>query len=169
MNLRHNKFAYRAPLTAIAVSAMLLVGGVTSANAWHNGYRHQGPGLGGILGGAAIGAIIGGAAKGKKGAVVGAGIGAVVGAAASANARSAPPPPPRRTYYPPVPAPVYGRGLVCDVQASLARLGYNPGPVDCIFGQQTSSAIGSFQYYSKLAVTGQPSQTLLYHLRQAGG
>ncbi len=168
MNLQHSKFTYGAPLTAIAVSAMLLMGSATGANAWHNGYKHQGSGLGKILGGAAAGAIIGGIVKGKKGAAIGAGAGALVGAAASANSRAAPPPPPP-VYAAPVPAPVYGQGLVCDIQSSLLRLGYNPGPVDCIFGQMTSDAIGTFQYYSKFAVTGQPSQTLLYQLKQAGG
>lgn len=167
INFQQRKFTYGVPLTAIAVSAMLLAGSATSASAGHiNG--HRGSGLGNILGGAAVGALIGGAAKGKKGAAVGAGIGALVGAAASSNARPAPPPRPAYAAPPP-PRPVYGGGLVYNIQASLSRLGYNPGPVDGVYGQRTADAIGAYEFDNKLAVTGQPSDSLLYHLKQSGG
>lgn len=162
MKLQHNKFNYGAPLTAIAVSAMLLLGSASGANAYHRGNAHV---LGNALGGAIGGALIGGAIKGKKGAATGAAIGAAVGIAASSGARRPPPPPP--TYYPP--APVRGTQLVYDIQSSLNRLGYNPGPIDGIFGQLTSDAIGTFQYNRQLAVTGQPSEALRYQLKQAGG
>ena len=162
MNLQHNKLTYGAPLTAIAVSAMLLMGSASGANAWHYGKAH---GVGGLLGGAIVGGAIGGAVKGKKGILPGAAIGAVVGGvAAGSRARPAPRPRPR-AYYPP--APVYGRGLVYDIQASLSRLGYSPGPLDGVYGQLTADAIGSFQYNSQLPVTGRPPVALLSQSNQA--
>ena len=111
----------RGPLTAMAVSAMLLVGSVSSADAWHNSRKH-GPG---IIGGAAAGGLLGAAIGGKKGIVPGLIIGGAVGAATSS--RAAPPPPPQ-PYYPP--RPVQAGGLVYNIQISLSRLGYNPGPID---------------------------------------
>jgi len=149
----------RGPLTAMAVSAMLLVGSVSSADAWHRGHRH-GPG---IIGGAAAGGLLGAAIGGKKGIVPGLVIGGAVGAATSPR-RAAPPP---RPYYPP--RPVYNRGLVYNIQVSLSRLGYNPGPIDGAFGQLTADAISSYEYNNQIAVTGQPSDGLYYHLKQAGG
>lgn len=148
--------------TAMAFSTLLIVASASSAAAQ---YRN-GPSLGGVLGGAAVGAIIGGAAKGGKGAAVGAGIGAVVGGAASAAARSAPPPPPR---YGPPRGPAYNGGLVYNIQLSLTNLGYDPGPVDGVYGQRTGDAISAYQYNNRLPVTGQPSQAVYAHMRQSGG
>lgn len=130
----------------------------------------QGSGLGSVIGGAAVGAIVGGAVKGKKGAAVGAGVGAALGAAAAANSRNARrnPPPPR--YYQPAPRqPVYGNGLVYNIQVSLTNLGYNPGPVDGVYGQRTADAISAYEYNNQLPVTGQPSQGIYQHMRQSGG
>lgn len=175
MNLQPSKFTIGAPLGAIAVSAMLLMGSVTGASAGH-GYQHQGSGLGAVLGGAALGAIIGGAAKGKKGAAVGAGVGAAVGLAATANRRRAAPPPHQPAYAAPAPGPVYATpsqaypgNLVYDIQNSLARLQYNPGPIDGIYGRRTADAIGQYEFNSELPVTGQPSEALRYRLQQQAG
>ena len=157
--LRKSRFTYGAPLTAIAVSAILLMGSTTGADAWHYGRGH-GPG---VLGGAVIGGGIGAAVGGKKGILPGVVGGAIVGGALSSRpARSAPPPP-----LPP--RPVYNNGLVYNIQLSLARLGYSPGPVDGVYGQLTADAISAYEYNSKLPVTGQPTQGLYYHLKQAGG
>lgn len=167
-NHQQDKFAIGAPMRAIAASVILLAGSISSANAGHyNG--HQGSGLGAILGGAAVGAVIGGAVKGGKGAAVGAGVGAVVGAAASSGSRAGPPPPPPppRPYHPP--RPVYDQGLVYNIQASLSRLGYNPGPLDGAYGQLTADAISSYEYNNQIAVTGIPTEGLYYHMKQAGG
>ena len=154
-------FLRSGPLTAMAVSAMLLMGSVSSANAWHNGTRHGA----GLLGGAIVGGAIGAAVGGKKGILPGAVIGGAVGAATSP--RAAPPPPPPRPYYPP--RPVYNNGLVYNIQVSLSRLGYNPGPIDGAYGQLTADAISSYEYNNQLAVTGRPSEGLYYHMKQAGG
>lgn len=123
----------------------------------------------GILGGAIIGGAIGGAVKGKKGVLPGAIIGGVVGgAAANSRARQAPPPPPR--YYQPAPRPpVYQNSLVYNIQASLTRLGYNPGPVDGVYGQRTADAISAYEYNNQLPVTGQASNNVYYHMKQSGG
>ena len=150
-------------VSALAVSAFLVLGTASNADAWHYGKRH-GPTVGGVLGGAAVGAIIGGAVKGGRGAAVGAGVGAVVGGAASAAARSAPPPP---RYGPPPPA--YNGGLVYNIQISLTNLGYDPGPVDGVYGRRTADAISAYQYNNQLPVTGQPSPAVYQHMRQSGG
>jgi hypothetical protein len=54
---------------------------------------------------------------------------------------------------------------VRDIQAALAALGYNPGPVDGIMGSKTRTAIRAFQRDEKLTVDGKPSDALLAHLR----
>jgi len=149
---------------ALAVSAFLVMGSVSGADAWHRGYQHSGPSLGGVLGGAAAGAIIGGAVKGGRGAAVGAGVGAVLGGAASAAARPAPPPP--RPY---APRPIYDNGLVYNIQISLTNLGYNPGAPDGVYGRRTADAISAYQYNNQLPVTGRPSPAVYSHMRQSGG
>lgn len=157
-----NKLTRSGPLTSLAVAGMLFIGSVSTADAWHNGHRHGG----GLLGGAIVGGAIGAAVGGKKGILPGAVIGGAVGAATSPRAGSPPPPPPR-PYYPP--RPVYDRGLVYNIQVSLSRLGYNPGPIDGAYGQLTADAISSYEYNNQIAVTGIPSDGLYYHMKQAGG
>ncbi|MEW5891426.1 MAG: peptidoglycan-binding domain-containing protein, partial [Pseudomonadota bacterium] len=39
-------------------------------------------------------------------------------------------------------------------QQLLAQAGYSPGPVDCVFGSQTNSAVRAFQQARGLAVDG---------------
>lgn len=153
------KLTFSSVACAAALSAFVLIGSAPSADA-----QNRGPTLGGVLGGAAVGAIIGGAAKGGRGAAVGAGIGAVVGGAASAAARPAPPP---RRYGPPPPA--YNSGLVYNIQVSLSNLGYNPGPLDGVYGRRTADAISAYQYNNQLPVTGRPSQAVYSHMVQSGG
>lgn len=153
---------FTGTLLALAASGMLVLASATTANAWHNGHAHTGAG---ILGGAVVGGAIGGAVKGKKGILPGAIIGGVVGGAA-ASSRPAPPPP--RAYAPP-PPPVYQNGLVYNIQVSLSRLGYNPGPVDGVYGQLTADAISAYEYNNQLPVTGQPSPGLYNHMKASGG
>jgi hypothetical protein len=153
------------PLTAMTVSAMLLLGSTSGADADYRGYAHS-HGGGGLLGGAIVGGAIGGVVGGKKGIIPGAIIGGAVGAATSSAARPAPPPPPR-AYYPP--APAYDSGLVYNIQNSLTLLGYNPGPIDGVYGQRTADAISAYEYNNQLPVTGQPSPGVHYHMKQAGG
>lgn len=163
MTTSRMKYFGRNAISAAALSALLLGGSAMTASA-----DHGGPHGGGILGGAAAGAIIGGAIKGKKGVLPGAIIGGVVGGAASSRARPAPPPP---GYYapPPPPQPAYQNGLVYNIQASLTRLGYNPGPIDGVYGQRTAEAISAYEYNKRLPVTGQPSPGLLQMLQADGG
>jgi hypothetical protein len=119
---------------------------------------------GGVVG-AIIGGIVGGGRGAGTGAAIGAGVGVVTGAAeADANARAAYGPP---QYYGPPPG--QGGNLVYDTQASLARLGYDPGPVDGVYGQRTSDAISQFQVYNHLPVDGRPSPALLDLMVQQGG
>ncbi len=118
---------------------------------------------GGIVG-AIIGGIVGGGKGAGRGAAIGAGIGIITGAAeADARARRAH----DRQYYGP-PPPASGN-LVYDIQAQLTQLGYDPGPVDGVYGQRTADAIGQYQYYNQLPSDGQPSPQLLDHMVRHGG
>ena len=118
---------------------------------------------GGVVG-AIIGGIVGGGRGAATGAAIGAGVGVVSGAAeANANARAAYAQP----YYGPPPGA--GGNLVFDTQASLTRLGYDPGPVDGVFGQRTANAISQFQVYNRLPVDGRPSPALLDLMIRQGG
>jgi hypothetical protein len=118
---------------------------------------------GGVVG-AIIGGIVGGGRGAGTGAAIGAGVGVITGAAeADANARAAYAQP----AYGPPPGP--GGNLVYDTQASLSRLGYDPGPVDGVFGQRTADAISQFQVYNRLPVDGRPSPALLDLMVQQGG
>jgi hypothetical protein len=120
---------------------------------------------GGIVG-AVIGGIVGGGRGAGTGAAIGAGVGALAGAAeADANARAAYGPP---QYYGAPPGPG-GGGLVYDTQAALSRLGYDPGPVDGVYGQRTADAISQFQVYTRLPVDGRPSPALLDMMVRQGG
>jgi predicted lipid-binding transport protein (Tim44 family) len=155
------RFTCGGLLSVVAVSAMLILGSASNANAWHQGRAHT---FGGVVTGGAVGGIIGGVVGGKKGVIPGAIIGGVVGGAA-ANARRQPPPP--RTYYQQPPA--YTCGLVCGIQSSLIKLGYNPGPVDGAYGQKTADAISAFEYNNQLPVTGQATPQIHNYMKQLGG
>lgn len=158
-------FSFSGLLLAAAASILFVMSAATDARAWHKGHAHTG---GGLLGGAIIGGAIGGAVKGKKGVLPGAIIGGAVGAAAASQARPAPPPPPRY-YQPAPPPPVYNSGLVYNIQLSLTKLGYNPGPVDGVYGQRTADAISAYEYNNQLPVTGQATDGVYYHMKQSGG
>ncbi|MGA8690087.1 MAG: peptidoglycan-binding domain-containing protein [Methyloceanibacter sp.] len=112
----------------------------------------------GVQGGV-VGAIIGGLVGGGRGV----GTGGAAEADANARARAAY----ESEYYgePPLPG---GPGLVHDIQAFLVRLGYNPGPVDGVYGQRTADAISQYQYASRLSVDGRPSPQLLNFMISQG-
>jgi hypothetical protein len=120
-------------------------------------------GVQGGIAGALIGGIVGGG-SGKSigtGAAIGAGVGVVAGAVeADANAKRA---------YRYSAAPPGGPNLVADTQAALTRLGYNPGPVDGVYGPATADAISQYQYAYRLPADGRPSPQLLDHMIHHGG
>lgn len=153
-------------LFAVVLSAGMLVSTAQESSAQVVKRAVQG----GLLG-AGIGAIAGGGRGAGTGAAIGAGIGAVVGASERANAAPPPrrygPPPPHHGYAPPPPR--YNDPLVADIQVSLNRLGYDPGPVDGVFGQRTADAIRAYEYNNRLPLTGEPSPHLHNHMMQHGG
>ncbi len=55
---------------------------------------------------------------------------------------------------------------VASIQAGLLKLGYDPGPVDGIFGSRTKTAIREYQIDNGLNVTGRPSAALTMSLRR---
>ena len=115
----------------------------------------------GVQGGV-VGAIIGGIVGGGRGA----GVGLVTGAAeADANARAYH----DSQYYGAPPPPPGGSDLVFNIQTSLARLGYDPGPPDGVYGQQTADAISQYQHANRLPVDGRPSPQLLNIMISQGG
>ncbi len=118
-------------------------------------------GVQGGVAGAIIGGIIDGGKGAGRGAAIGAGVGIVAGAIeAENNARRA---------YAYGAAPYGAPDLVYDTQVALYRLGYNPGPLDGVYGQHTAEAISEYEYAYRLPVTGQPSPALLDHMARHGG
>ncbi len=128
-------------------------------------------GIAGAVGGAILGGIIDGGKGAARGAAIGGTIG-VIGGALDESARA-------REYedrdYDPYPGPrrrpvsAARSELVHSIQQSLTRLGYEPGPVDGVYGHKTSQAISMYQDENDLLVTGQPSRALLSHLEKNGG
>ncbi len=59
-------------------------------------------------------------------------------------------------------------GSVRAAQAELARLGYNPGPIDGVNGPRTAGAIRAFQRAQRLPETGSLTPETLGRLRVAG-
>ena len=62
-----------------------------------------------------------------------------------------------------------GDATVVRVQSGLARLGYDPGPVDGRLGPRTTQAIRHYQRAHGLLVDGYASPALVAHLEQRGG
>jgi hypothetical protein len=146
-------------LVGVLALAMSIAGGATSATAQVIERGVQGGVVGAIIGG-----IVGGGRGAGTGAAIGAGVGLATGAAeANANARAAY----DSQYY--APPPPGGPGLVHSIQSSLTRLGYDPGPVDGVYGARTADAISQFQYSNRLPVDGQPSPQLLNIMISQGG
>lgn len=54
-----------------------------------------------------------------------------------------------------------GKELILQIQEGLTRLGYQPGPVDGVFGKKTASAIKLFQSQNGLATDGKATPSLL--------
>ena len=56
------------------------------------------------------------------------------------------------------------KSAVSQVQAGLAKLGYDPGPIDGTLGSRTDSAIRDYQRDQKLLVDGRPTLELAQHI-----
>ena len=61
--------------------------------------------------------------------------------------------------------PAAGRGRMVRIQQTLHELGYDPGPVDGIYGRRTGAAIRRFQQDHGLPVDGRPGDDLLQALQ----
>jgi hypothetical protein len=124
-------------------------------------------GLQGGVAGAIVGGIVGGGRGIGKGAAIGAGVGAVAGAIEADQRRVRR----DRAYvaYPPPPPAYYDPYLIRDIQGSLYRLGYDPGPIDGQYGRGTADAIAAYQSDYGLPVNGRPSGRLLGDMRRNGG
>jgi Putative peptidoglycan binding domain len=117
---------------------------------------------GGVVG-AIIGGIVGGGRGAGTGAAIGAGVGLVTGAA-EADARAY-----YDSQYYGAPPPPGGSELVYSIQTSLARLGYDPGPADGLYGERTADAISQYQHANRLPVDGRASPQLLNIMISQGG
>jgi len=158
--------SYLACLGALAFVLSVAVGSMTPTVA-------QAQVLDRLIQGAIGGAVIGGVTDGHhgvgRGAAIGAAAGAVIGAIEQEEDRKA-----RQHEYDHTstyPSRSVSRQdpLVLDIQSSLTRLGYEPGPVDGAFGNRTSRAISEYQKENGLLVTGQPSGALLTHMNKKDG
>lgn len=56
--------------------------------------------------------------------------------------------------------------VVVEIQKGLARLGYEPGPIDGIVGSQTRNAIRQFERDHRLLVDGRASPQLARYIRR---
>ena len=76
---------------------------------------------------------------------------------------------PRQPSYaePYTPPPAYNREQVAEIQRLLTDLGYEPGPIDGLFGEKTARGIRAFERANGLPVTGVPSDELIPELRHA--
>lgn len=75
-----------------------------------------------------------------------------------------------QTVQPSVPAPAGPDAtVVIEIQKSLIRLGFNPGPVDGKLTPATVNAIKQYQTKMGLIEDGHPSQPLLAHMLKNGG
>ncbi len=119
-------------------------------------------------------ALSGGAIGAAGGAVIGAltgswALGTVLGAAAGVTAGALTTPEQVEIGKPVWKSSSGGRaadgGAVRSIQADLARLGYEPGPVDGLAGAKTRTAIRQYQQNNGLAVDGAPSSALAEHIR----
>jgi hypothetical protein len=57
---------------------------------------------------------------------------------------------------------------IAELQQLLDEQGYDPGPVDGVFGDRTARAIRSYQVNNGLRVTGRASADLVERLRASG-
>ena len=62
-----------------------------------------------------------------------------------------------------------GSASVARTQQGLARLGYDPGPLDGVYGPRTAAAIRQYQSDYGLPVTGQPSAALAARIEDDAG
>lgn len=132
-----------------------------------------------VAGGAATGAVGGALVGGPVGAVVGAGVGGVAGAATEPSQLNLGQPPwsnpqvevdfdrddnrrrgsvaSRRGGGGQVQA---ASANVREIQRELNQRGYDPGPVDGVWGPQTSRAAEAFQRANNMQATGRPDASL---------
>lgn len=94
------------------------------------------------------------------------------GTVPTSGARAAPPTTSAASQTPSTPQPAASTPRLSasdmrEIQLTLSILGYQPGPVDGVFGGQTEQAIRSFQQDQGLAVTGLPTTQLMDRLRVA--
>jgi len=120
---------------------------------WNNGCGYYGRGWGGWGGG-----YYGGWGRGWYGGYGGYGWGWPFGFGIGLNFRLPPARPVRVVTI------AASDNYVANVQFALAQRGYRPGPVDGVFGPQTSQALASYQSAAGLRVTGEINGDVLYRL-----
>ncbi|MEZ5647997.1 MAG: peptidoglycan-binding domain-containing protein [Alphaproteobacteria bacterium] len=115
-------------------------------------------GAAGAAGGAGIGYGLGGTKGAIIGGLLGAGLGVGAGHLVRENNKSE-----EQQTSSPYP---YQDNLVYDTKNELVALGYQPGPMDNTYDQQTAWAVQSYQHNNGLIEDAQPSAWLLDHMRQ---
>jgi len=79
----------------------------------------------------------------------------------------APSQPQSSQQQPPSPQPQHTAAEVREAQRLLTDLGYNPGPVDGVYGSKTLRAILAFETARGLKASGVPSPEVIAHMRTA--
>lgn len=69
-----------------------------------------------------------------------------------------------RSYYRPRPKKYWPSNLVRSIQRRLKGLGFDPGPIDGIYGPKTKESIIEFQRSKNLEVDGKISKRLIREL-----
>ena len=130
-----------------------------------------GAGLG-AAGGAIIGAVTG--LTVLEGALIGTGVGGVTGLLTDKSDFDIGDPFWKGWFGPSAPQ-VASRGgsaqspRVAEMQGNLARLGYDPGPVDGLFGPRTRAAIREYQSDHGLTPDGRLTRDVAVHIAEQTG
>ena len=118
----------------------------------------------GAGGGALFGWLVGG--NPLIGALVGGAGGAAVGALTSKDSGGADHAAAgKASSADPAQASVEASQLTKNVQTSLAKLGYDPGPADGVLGPKTRAAIREYEQHNNLPVDGKVTQDLWLHIK----
>lgn len=141
----------RAVLALLAIAAL----GLSACGSDTGDRAASGAGIG-AAGGAVVGAVTG--LTVVQGALIGAAAGGILGAVTDESTINLGDPIWAKDDQPANSAAV-GR-----VQAGLAELGYDPGPVDGVLGARTTAAIKKYQSDHGLLVDGRPTAELAQHI-----
>ncbi len=143
----------------VASLCLILALGVAACGSSKGDRAASGAGIG-AAGGAVVGAVTG--LTVVEGAVIGAAVGGATGLLTDEDTINLGKP----VWRDDDSSAGAQSGIVTRVQSGLAKLGYDPGPVDGVMGPQTAEAIRQYQRDHGLLSDGQASVQLAEHIEQ---